>query len=151
MQPAQSSYTTSQATPGSYQTSSIGATQPGYAHTTSSYSTTGPVTQTYGNGTTVTTTASRTSTQTAWSSSWVSGFSRYGPSELRGLFDRYDRDRSGYITFEELRSMYAEQGTPISDSALVYLQNTYDANRDGRLSYPEFHEFMTGRPLTGAY
>jgi Ca2+-binding EF-hand superfamily protein len=82
-----------------------------------------------------------------WNPSWVSGFSRYSPMELRSLFDRYDRDRSGYITFDELRVMYDEQGTPISDSALAYLQNTYDRNRDGRLSYPEFHEFVTGRPL----
>ena len=82
----------------------------------------------------------------------MSGFSRYhqNQNDLRGLFDRYDRDRSGSITFDELRNMYNEMGQPINDSALAYLQNTYDKNRDGRLSYPEFHEFITGRPFTGA-
>lgn len=149
MQPAQTLYTTS-AYPGqgqptivrgaSFDQRPIITSQPVY--------TPGVGSTTYTTGPVYTTSSQvyRTSYPTTWSASWVSGFSRYAPADLRSLFDRYDRDRSGYITFDELRNMYNEMGTPISDPALAYLQNTYDKNKDGRLSYPEFYEFVTGKP-----
>ena len=153
MQSVQPVYTTS-AYPGTTQGATVHRTsydQRTVVSTAPAY-TTGVPTSTYTTGTTYTTGASgyRTSYPTTTRNvSWVSGFSRYSHTDLRGLFDRYDRDRSGSITFDELRSMYNEQGTPISDSALAYLQNTYDRNRDGKLSYSEFHEFITGTPYTG--
>ena len=91
----------------------------------------------------------RSSYHSTWNSSWVSPFSRYGEADLHNLFNKFDRDMSGFITFDELRNMYNEMGTPISDAALAYLQTTYDANRDGRLSFPEFYEFMSGKPYSG--
>ena len=70
------------------------------------------------------------------------------PAELKRNFDRYDRDGSGKIQIEEIRALYASQGIHLGDGALKYLMTTYDKNQDGSIDFPEFVEFLTGKPLT---
>ena len=69
-------------------------------------------------------------------------------SELKRNFDLYDRDGSGKIQIEEIRALYASQGIHLGDGALRYLMNTYDKNKDGSIDFPEFVEFLTGKPIT---
>jgi Ca2+-binding EF-hand superfamily protein len=83
-----------------------------------------------------------------WDRNWGAPLSSLSTAELRELFERYDRDNSGYITIDELRALYEETGTPITDSALAFIHDTYDSNQDGKLSFAEFYEFIHGTPYS---
>lgn len=80
------------------------------------------------------------------SSAYISNLS---PQELKYNFDVYDRDGSGSIQISEMRDLFGRHGATISESAMQYLWNKYDKNKDGKIDFPEFVEYVTGRPWTG--
>lgn len=53
-------------------------------------------------------------------------------------FTACDKDRNGYITRDEFKSILREYGFYALDSELTWLVDRYDRNRDGRISYSEF-------------
>ena len=69
--------------------------------------------------------------------------------DLKRNFDMYDRDRSGNISVNELRSIYQAFGTPVTESQLAAIIAKADVNRDGTISYPEFVNLVTGRYPVG--
>ena len=80
----------------------------------------------------------------AWQSQSGSRYAKLTNDELRAQFDAYDTDRSGYISFDELRNMYARSGEPLSEGAVQYLMNRYNRDHDGKINFDEFYEFVHG-------
>ena len=68
--------------------------------------------------------------------------------QLKANFDRYDADHSGFITANELKAIYSSAGGQLNDDTIKRISDQYDKNKDGKISYSEFHEFMTGVPDT---
>lgn len=71
--------------------------------------------------------------------------------DLKKNFEMYDRDRSGFITVDELRQIYRAFGIPVNDATLVSLMARYDRDRSGTIGFNEFVEMVTGRPPTIVY
>ena len=72
------------------------------------------------------------------------------PEELKWNFDIYDRDGSGSIQISEMQEIFARNGAPLNESAVTYLMNKYDKNRDGKIDFYEFAEYVTGKPFRGS-
>lgn len=53
-------------------------------------------------------------------------------------FSACDVDRNGYITRDELKTIFREYGFYATETELIYLIDRYDRNQDGRISYSEF-------------
>ena len=70
-------------------------------------------------------------------------------ADIKRNFDMYDRDRSGNITIQEMKQIYAQFNVPVNDQQLQYLVSKYDTNRDGQIGYPEFYFLLTGRQAAG--
>ena len=63
------------------------------------------------------------------------------PSQaVRSAFAHFDRNRSGYLDYRELRSALTHMGLDISTAATVELLRAYDDYPDGKL---DVHEFGT--------
>eukprot|EP00118_Oscarella_pearsei_P010160 m.61257 g.61257 ORF g.61257 m.61257 type:complete len:819 (+) comp34984_c0_seq5:54-2510(+) len=62
---------------------------------------------------------------------------------LGKAFLKYDRDRSGFITFDELKAMCNDlvKG-PVSDEELKDLLQECDQNKDGKIDYVEFFQAL---------
>jgi len=58
-------------------------------------------------------------------------------------FLKYDKDRSGSITVDELKAVCTELGTPISEEEIATLLKECDQNRDGTIDYVEFTKYLT--------
>ena len=56
----------------------------------------------------------------------------------RIMFDKYDRDRSGYIDTVELFGLCRELGKSLSEEEMSMAMRVLDTNGDGRVSYEEF-------------
>ncbi|KAK7162625.1 hypothetical protein R3I93_006841 [Phoxinus phoxinus] len=64
---------------------------------------------------------------------------------FRGLFDKLDRNKDGFISREELQSEMRRIGVePVCEKVQAILSN-YDQNEDGRLSYQEFLIYIMDR------
>jgi Ca2+-binding EF-hand superfamily protein len=58
-------------------------------------------------------------------------------------FQAIDRDRNGFITYEEMKTVLEENGCKVSNRDLKCLMDRYDKNKDGRVSYSEFVQEVT--------
>merc|ERR1719163_2395217 len=65
--------------------------------------------------------------------------------ELHELFDKYDVDKSGEISAEELSCALAYFGTPTSFEQAQDIVNTFDSDGKGTLARPEFLRVMRMR------
>ena len=75
--------------------------------------------------------------------------SNLSEKDVKNSFDAYDRDKSGHISFEELKAIFSKFGINVSDSSLQYLVNKYDQDESGQICFPEFYQLLTGKPYTG--
>ena len=59
---------------------------------------------------------------------------------LKRLFDEFDKDKSGFITSDELRSLIEEAGfgEEVSAAEITELIARVDTNGDGKVSFDEF-------------
>jgi len=59
---------------------------------------------------------------------------------LKRLFDEFDKDKSGFITSDELRSLIEEAGfgEEVSEAEIKDLIARVDTNGDGKVSFDEF-------------
>ncbi|XP_042058161.1 calcium-dependent protein kinase 24-like [Salvia splendens] len=63
---------------------------------------------------------------------------------LREAFLHFDKDRSGYIEFEELQeSLLDDHFGPANEQVIHDIIYDADLDKDGRISYSEFKEMMT--------
>ena len=61
-------------------------------------------------------------------------------ADVRAAFERYDRNRSGFLDYRELRNALTYMGLDVSTAATVDLLRAYDDYPDGKL---DVHEFET--------
>lgn len=59
-------------------------------------------------------------------------------SSWRKLFDRFDADRSGGISYDEFSNALVAFGYRLSDDYVTLLFNTYDTRQKGVLSFDLF-------------
>ena len=64
-------------------------------------------------------------------------------SSVVAAFEYFDRNRSGYLDYRELRNALAHMGLDVSTAATVELLHAYDDYPDGKL---DVHEFGNPRP-----
>jgi len=65
-------------------------------------------------------------------------------SKIRQEFLRYDKDKNGFITIDELVDIVkGRTGIIISERHLVRMMNETDSNHDGQINYEEFCGLMT--------
>jgi len=61
----------------------------------------------------------------------------------KGVFQKYDADKSGSISFSEFRDLCTEFGYLLSEEELNIAVKKLDTNGDGHLSYDEFVKFWS--------
>ncbi|EDO07758.1 EF-hand domain pair family protein [Babesia bovis T2Bo] len=66
---------------------------------------------------------------------------------IRRIFNLFDHDNSGTISFKNLKKVANELGEFISDEELRDMINRSDSNGDGLLSFDDFYNVMAKRPL----
>ena len=65
-------------------------------------------------------------------------------SKIRNEFQKYDTDRSGFITMDELTHIVSERlGIVLNETHLKRMMNDVDDNGDGLIDYEEFCTLMT--------
>jgi len=72
------------------------------------------------------------------------------PAEIRVLlkevFNKFDKDKNGYIDIEETNLIFKELGQEVSNDEIKEFFNSIDQNHDGKLSFEElFTWFTSGR------
>jgi len=72
--------------------------------------------------------------------------------QWRQVFNRYDVDRSGSISQQELGSALQQMGYSFSHQFIQTLYMKHDYNRDGRVQFDGFvHSVILIQRLTGAF
>ena len=61
-------------------------------------------------------------------------------AQLRKGFDQMDKDHSGFLDEEEIKSFLEEVGMEPEYARLI--MRVFDVNKDGQISFDEFREFM---------
>ncbi|XP_060582291.1 neo-calmodulin-like [Ruditapes philippinarum] len=65
---------------------------------------------------------------------------------IRNAFKVLDRDQSGYIEAKELKEVLQKCGQSLSDDEISEMIAVADSNKDGKINYNEFTEYMC-RPI----
>ena len=68
---------------------------------------------------------------------------------LKPFFLRYDDDRSGCLCMEELRRVFADMGSKLSDADLAAMFARYDTDASGTIEYGEFVRGVVGFVVDG--
>jgi Ca2+-binding EF-hand superfamily protein len=63
-------------------------------------------------------------------------------SNLKQAFEFFDADKSGFITFDELKKVLCGDGLRIPDKEIYHLISEVDANGDNKVDYNEFLKMM---------
>ena len=66
--------------------------------------------------------------------------SRFRASQIKSIFDEFDKDGSGAVSIEEAKVMLEQIGIP--EEEVESLVRMYDSNKDGELQYGEFVAFL---------
>ncbi|ORM41072.1 Caltractin ICL1e [Babesia sp. Xinjiang] len=66
---------------------------------------------------------------------------------IRRIFNLFDHDNTGSISFKNLKKVAHELGEFVSDDELRDMINRADSNGDGLLSFEDFYSVMAKRPL----
>ncbi|XP_074577402.1 putative calcium-binding protein CML18 [Curcuma longa] len=77
--------------------------------------------------------------------------SPYTESQLRRLFDMFDRDGNGYITAAELAHSMAKLGHALTASELTGMIKEADTDGDGRISFQEFSHAITSAAFDNSW
>eukprot|EP00760_Papus_ankaliazontas_P015647 PhM_4_TR16639/c0_g1_i1/m.60049 len=76
------------------------------------------------------------------------------PAELeavRDAFTRFDADKSGFISLQELQLLTKELGAALSDDDVKKAMSELDGNGDGNLSFDEFRAWWCASSSRGGY
>ncbi|XP_068605202.1 solute carrier family 25 member 24, like [Brachionichthys hirsutus] len=65
--------------------------------------------------------------------------------QFRGLFDKLDRDKDGFISVSELHSEMRKHGIVSAEGKAQNIIHAYDKDKDGLLDYKEFLSYMMDR------
>jgi len=61
--------------------------------------------------------------------------------EARDMFNVIDRDKSGRVSFKEMRFFFRVSDKGITDENIQTMFNKMDISKDGELSFEEFLKF----------
>ena len=75
------------------------------------------------------------------------GFVKERRITMRGLFDAIDTDKSGFIDPQEVFLALRGQGLVVDPEATSEILRKIDTNKDGKISFEEFEEFLCGLPI----
>ncbi|KIV87720.1 hypothetical protein PV11_03249 [Exophiala sideris] len=75
-------------------------------------------------------------------------FVEHAERELWQLFESIDRDNSGALDKDELRSAFRRAGLTISTSKLDQFFDEVDTNHDGEISFDEWRDFLLFLPAS---
>eukprot|EP00949_MAST-11_sp_MAST-11-sp1_P002259 g2259.t1 len=88
-------------------------------------------------------------------SDWTSGdkSTEYGTigvdrSTLKDVFSKYDKDGNGTLEAGELRHFLKDMGMPCNKNAVESCLSAMDVDKDGTVSFPEFHEWWMQHIIT---
>ena len=70
------------------------------------------------------------------------------PGNLREVFDKFDTNRSGYVSMKELKSMINMLKLGLSDAAVQKMMTDSDINGSGEISFEEFVKMLKERILS---
>lgn len=62
---------------------------------------------------------------------------------IQKIFNLFDDDKTGSISFKNIKRVAKELGENISDQELRDMINKADSNGDGELSFDDFYNIMT--------
>jgi calmodulin len=62
--------------------------------------------------------------------------------ELKEVFNVFDRDKDGFISFEELKLAMINLGERMTNEELKAMMTAADSDGDGQISFPEFQSMM---------
>ena len=66
-------------------------------------------------------------------------------AEFKQAFALFDQDGNGYVTTDELGTVFSTLGQDLSEEELTEMINTVDADGDGTVDFEEFVELMEMR------
>eukprot|EP00948_MAST-09A_sp_MAST-9A-sp1_P003464 g3464.t1 len=72
-----------------------------------------------------------------------------GESAIKGIFEKFDADKNGWLSGDELRNGLSEVGIRLSDRDYKRFIKTIDGNGDNRISYNEFCDAFQVQHPTG--
>ena len=80
-------------------------------------------------------------------SSKIGDVSSDDKESIRKVFDLYDDDQTGFISFGNLKRVAKELGEDVnmSDADLQEMIDRADTDKDGQISFDEFYAVMTKR------
>ena len=64
----------------------------------------------------------------------------YRATQIKSMFQEFDKDNSGSISVDEAKIMLRQLNIP--DAEISTLVSMYDKNNDGELQYDEFVSFL---------
>ncbi len=62
-------------------------------------------------------------------------------------FDKYDVDKSGYISKDEFKALCYDKGVILDDTELIVAMNFIDTDGTGQIGYDEFEKWWKVRHL----
>lgn len=65
--------------------------------------------------------------------------------DLQAVFQSYDKDGDGFVSFAELKRGLLESGYDMSFEAVREMMNVADSSGDGRINYREFTKMLKSR------
>lgn len=69
-------------------------------------------------------------------------YRKYTNDEIRGVFNHFDRDNSGFITADELRLALSKIGKTFRNEEIERMIRAIDKDNDGRISINEFIDLL---------
>ena len=66
-------------------------------------------------------------------------------ADVRGAFLRFDKDRSGFVTREELKKAMRELGEKLAEDEIDEMMREADINGDSKISLQEFVNIMNSK------
>ena len=65
-----------------------------------------------------------------------------GPSDLRKIFRKYDRENKGYIVEQDIENIAKSVGENLNEVDIKDLFQTLDRNKKGKVTFEDFCSIM---------